>query len=240
MAQPASIEVIRRTAAILRCCRDASTGLSLGDISKAVGLPRSTVQRIVQALIGEELLTSNGKAGSICLGPEALSLTSVHQLDVMEVAQPHLKHLSDVTGETVDLSRLQRDHLIFVNQIAGTHRLRAVSSVGENFPLMTTANGRAVLAMMTERELAASRVMLAPLSRRRHLQQMLAAVRTRGYALDENEHTDGISAIGVAFRDKSSILHAISIPVPTVRFKARRAVFARELMRTQADILAEM
>lgn len=240
MARFSGIQVIQRAAAILRCCRDAGKGLSLGDIAKRVVLPRSTVQRLVQAMQAENLLRSDGKASSIRLGFDAISLAADHQLDVIEVAQPHLKHLSDVTGETVDLARLQRDHLVFVNQITGTHRLRAVSSVGEIFPLHVTANGKAVLAAMTDMELAASKLLLAPASQRRHLQHMLAQVRAKGFALDENEHTEGISAVGVAFRDHNGSLYAISIPVPTVRFKIGRATFTRELLQTRANILDDL
>ena len=67
-----------------------------------------------------------------------------------EIAHPFLKELSQKTGETVDLSVLRRDYLIFLDQVVGDQRLRAVSAVGEAFPLTSTANGKAVLAMLDD------------------------------------------------------------------------------------------
>ena len=52
------------------------------------------------------------------------------------------------TQETVDLAVLRGDALVFIDQIAGTQRLRAVSSIGEAFPLTSTANGKACLALL--------------------------------------------------------------------------------------------
>jgi hypothetical protein len=48
---------------------------------------------------------------------------------VVELAHPYLKQLSIKTGETVDLALFRRDHMVFVDQIAGSHRLRAAFKV---------------------------------------------------------------------------------------------------------------
>ena len=56
------IQVIARAAAVLRALKDSQTGLSLGQIADRVALPRSTVQRIVAALIDERLLVATRAA----------------------------------------------------------------------------------------------------------------------------------------------------------------------------------
>ena len=53
-------------------------------------------------------------------------------------------------SETVDLSAVKGDHLVFVDQVTGSQRLRAVSAVGETFPLYCTANGKAYLAQLDD------------------------------------------------------------------------------------------
>ena len=68
------IQVISRAAAILRVVEQEGTGLSLGQIAGRVGLARSTVQRIVNALEGEGLLFVAGAAGKVVLGPALLRL----------------------------------------------------------------------------------------------------------------------------------------------------------------------
>jgi DNA-binding IclR family transcriptional regulator len=66
------VQVIARCAAILRALSEHSAGLSLGGIAKAVGLPRSTVQRIVNALEAEQFVESVGTGGGTRLGPAML------------------------------------------------------------------------------------------------------------------------------------------------------------------------
>src|SRR3546814_14830744 len=66
--QHARIQVIARTSRIMRALSAHPQGLSLGGIAAEVGLPRSTVQRIVTALVAENLLEPAGAAGGFRLG----------------------------------------------------------------------------------------------------------------------------------------------------------------------------
>ena len=242
-ALPSKIQVIRRAAQILRSCRDAGVGCSLGTIAVDVGLPRSTVQRIVAALIAEGFLRSDGSAGSVMLGPEIFSLGGSSDLDVAHIAGPHLMRLAQVTGETVDLAKVNRDHLIFISQIAGAHRLRAVSAVGEKFPFHCSANGKAALSLMTEREFQAAcparleKMTPATITSRKRLHAEIAQIKKNGMAFDRQEHSEGISAIGVAFRTATQAIHAISIPMPTIRFAENVDQFCVELETTKQRVL---
>src|SRR3546814_8964560 len=67
--QHGGIQVIARTSRIMRALSAHPQGLSLGGIAAEVGLPRSTVQRIVTALVAENLLEPAGAAGGFRLGP---------------------------------------------------------------------------------------------------------------------------------------------------------------------------
>jgi DNA-binding IclR family transcriptional regulator len=219
----AGIQVIARAAAILRALRDDADGLSLGQIAERVGLPRSTVQRIVGALQVERLVIASSSGGSIRLGPEITALSEATRYNVVEECRLHLSELSRRLGETADLSVLRGAGMIFLDQVPGTHRLRTVSAVGDVFPLTNTANGRAALALLPE---ARARGLAEDEWRRWHqkgdwarFSEILAKIRDTGLACDDNAHTDGISALGGAFRDRNGEIHAISVPVPSQRFE---------------------
>jgi DNA-binding IclR family transcriptional regulator len=240
------IQVIARAAAVLRLCKEQPCGLSLGAIAEHTGLPRSTVQRIVAALADEGLLLANGDAGGVRLGPQILAWTESTRFDVIEVAHPHLKRLAEETGETVDLALFRRDHMIFVDQIAGNHRLRAISAVGEPFPLHCTANGKAALALLDDDEVRGyclngmTRFTDNTLVTLGGLRKDLRRIRASGIATDREEHTVGISAVGVAFRDYSGAIYAISIPMPTVRFAAHADAFGRALLQASKTVLTDI
>jgi DNA-binding IclR family transcriptional regulator len=232
------IQVISRASAILRLCSAATDGLSLGNIATAIGLPRSTVQRIVNALVTEGLLYNDGTRRSIRTGRGLHALLPTPRADVIEIAHPFLKALSQTTGETVDLALLRGDHLVFVDQVAGSQRLRTVSSVGEIFPLHNTANGKAALSLLSEADvrnalLLSGRAQGAKLAR---LVSEIERARRTGIAEDNDEHMEGISAIGTAFSPVGGNIYAISIPLPSVRFKSRKKELAVLLLAFRSQI----
>ncbi len=237
------IQVIGRAAAVLRVLRDDPEGLSLGQIATRVGLARSTVQRIVAALQAERLVTTAGNTG-IRLGPELASLAAAAKFDPVPLFRPCLTRMVEKTGETADLSILRDGAMVFLDQVPGTHRLRAVSSVGEVFPLTTTANGRSVLALLPEEE--ARNLAEAEWSRGGarldwdRLRRILAETCKCGFALDRDEHTEGISAVGIAMRSHLGEIYAVSIPVPSHRFDLVTALVTREILRSARDLRRQL
>lgn len=221
-AKNSRIQVISRAALILRILAQQTDGLSLGQIASRAQLPRSTVQRIIGALTSEGFALSDGKSGGIKLGPEIQSLAQASVGDVKERMRPLMREISEQTGETVDLAVLKRGRMHFIDQIVGNHRLRTVSSIGETFPLTTTANGKAALACLDQAE--AARLVLAELEMDRNEDRLMSileeleAIRTGEIATDEDEHTEGISAFGFALKDATGDVIAISVPVPSSRF----------------------
>lgn len=236
------IRVIARAAAILRALERHPEGLTLGDIADLVGLPRSTVQRIVDALDREHFVIAASVAGGVRLGPALIALAASTRLEIAEFARPALVQLAKEVGETVDLSVLAQDRVVFVDQIPGMQRLRAVSAVGISFPPHCTASGKALLAALPKpqldklrKRLKLSRLTKNSLASWEELDRELDLIRRRGVAFDREEHSLGICAVGAAVRFPTGELAAVSIPVPTQRFAANEKMLAQVLVeRCQA------
>ena len=64
------VRLIARAAAILRALTEQPRGASLGELAKATGIPRSTVQRLVAALEAERMVTTNAQRPGVRLGVE--------------------------------------------------------------------------------------------------------------------------------------------------------------------------
>jgi DNA-binding IclR family transcriptional regulator len=235
------VQVIARAAAILRALEDESSGLSLGQIAQRVNLARSTVQRIVAALEAEKFLIAASPTGRVRLGPTILRLADSARTDFVAIVRPYLTQLSSELKETVDLSVVKTDHLVFIDQVIGSQRLRMVSAVGETFPLYCTANGKAYLATLDDAAIAkligASYEARTPrtLTRLEDLLRDLKTVRKAGVAIDREEHAQGVCAAGVVTRDPVGNVVAISVPVPAQRFyKHQRTIVARLLATKEA------
>jgi len=244
--EKSQIQVIARAAAILRALEHEPSGLSLGQIAQRVGLARSTVQRIVAALAFEKLLIAASPTGRVRLGPGLLRLAASVQSDFVSVARPFLVALSHELHETVDLAAVKHDHLLFIDQVVGSQRLRTVSAVGETFPLHCTANGKAFLAELDpagiEKLIGKSYERRTPktLTRLDNLTVDLKSARRTGVAFDREEHTLGICAAGIALPDPFGNFFAISVPVPSPRFQAREKLIIEKLLATKHALQEHM
>lgn len=233
------VQVIARAASIMRALEDTTTGLSLGEIAIKVGLARSTVQRIVAALESEKLVVAASPAGRVRLGPTIFRLAGSVRTDFVALAKPFLVELSKELHETVDLASIKGDHLVFIDQVIGSQRLRTVSAVGESFPLYCTANGKAYLAELDDEAVEAligkNYKTRTPntLTKLPQLLDEIREIRRNGFAVDHEEHTLGICAAGVAMRDMLGNFVAISVPVPAQRFQQERAQICERLLATK-------
>jgi len=240
------IQVIARAAKVLRILENEKDGLSLGQIAKRVGLPRSTVQRIVNALADEQLLIAATPNARVALGPAILRMAANTNFDFAKFVRPHLESLAQRTGETVDLSMQRGDKMVFVDQITASHRLSAVSAVGESFPTFSSANGKAALSLMDNDSIASllgnglfkeTPNTITSMSR---LISEIEEIRQTNIATDAEEHTEGISALGTAFTDPLGRIFAVSVPVPTIRFLRSKESLTAALRDFREGMLASL
>ena len=236
------IQVIARAAEILRVLQTHPGGLSQAEIGARVGMARSTVSRILNALEDEGLVASRGARGPYRLGPEIARMASTVRLSVVTDMHPFLAELSRSLDETVDLSILDGDRASFIDQVVPPRRLRAMSAVGESFPLYCCANGKALLASLSP-ELRAQALpgRLVPLTPATvtslaALRDELERFAAEGVAYDREEQTEGICAVAVALAGVTEELVAVSVPVPAQRFYGREPELAQALLAWAAKV----
>ncbi|MGV1009844.1 MAG: IclR family transcriptional regulator [Dermatophilaceae bacterium] len=238
----AGIQVIARAGELLRALAAAPGGLSQAELAERLSLARTTVHRILGALEDEGLVAVSRSRGRYRLGPQIARLAESMKVDLIARVHPHLEALSRALDETVDLSVLEHGRVTFLDQVVARHTLRAVSAVGESFPAHSCAPGKAMLAGLGAQALRSalpSRLeALTPstVTTLSALRRELSTVRERGYALDLEEHTVGICAVGAAVVTRDGTPMAISVPIPTQRFAGRELAMAERLQATCARI----
>ena len=222
---PLGVQVIARAAEVLRALERADQGLSLGQLAKQLELPKSTVQRIVAALDRENFVVTASPQAGVRLGPALVRIARSAHCGLVDIARPCLEELAQRTGETVDLAVLKGAEAIFMDHIEGMHRLRAVSATGVSFPLYCSANGKAILAALSDPTLAQmkkkihlTKITPNSVASWKQLEAEIAKIRKTGVAYDVEEHTLGISAVGASFIGPEGEIAAISIPTPSLRF----------------------
>jgi DNA-binding IclR family transcriptional regulator len=198
------IQVLRRAAAALDEIATAPAQLRQVDIEARLGLAKSTVRRLLTGLV-EIGFAKTDENGRFDLGPRILGLTNADGSQLAARFRPTLETVAAATGETVDLSVLRGSQMWFIDQIESRHRLRAVSAVGGRFPLASTANGKAALAARGGADIVAT------------------------LSFDRDEHTEGISAAGIAGVVAGGHVVAISVPAPSDRYLANERTIVAAL-----------
>ena len=157
----------------------------------------------------------------------AVRLAAGQHGDLRAELRPLLRTLSTEINETVDLSVLIRARVSFIDQVAAPHRLRAVSAVGASFPAHCTANGKALLACYSDASYASS-CRAAP-GGDTGTRTPIARGCSRSWddppcrlAIDREEHTVGICAIGAAVRMPRDRWRRSSVPVPDATLHGQR------------------
>lgn len=236
----AGIQVIARAAAVMRALGNNPQGLSLAAIAQIVDLPRSTVQRIINALESEYLVETLGPSGGFRLGPALGQLISQTQTDIISLLRPHMLDLSEQLQESVCLSALVNDKVYVVNRTIAERELRVVFPIGIKAPAYATAGGKAHLATLTEEGLR--QLLPDPLPSLTPqtldfagLQAQLALIRDGAVAEDHGELIDGLSSFSVLL-DTYLGRYSISVVVPSCRAVTHKETIRQALLSCRQNV----
>lgn len=240
MEEPRSggIQVIARASAIMRALVAQPQGLSLASIAHSVGLPRSTVQRIIGALETEDLVEALPGSG-YRLGPGLHQLILQAHGDIISIVRESLEQLGESLGETVAVSCVRGQQSNVIIQVTGESELRVVIPLGRSLPMHATADGKVLLSTLSDddirqwlpskpEKLTANTLDLPALI------EQIQEIRNDGIAMDVEEHTLGVSAISILLPTFMGP-HAVTVVAPTARFAARQTAFREALEKFRED-----
>ncbi|MDX5626712.1 MULTISPECIES: IclR family transcriptional regulator [unclassified Brenneria] len=234
------IQVISRAASILRAL--GCEGISLGALASRTNLPRSTVQRIVDALKEENLV--EGSESGVRLGWGISELAKMSYSDVAAQLRRPMEMLYEMTHETVDISTLYGAEVYCLDRIVSDQTVRVVPTADRPKPLYAMANGKAILSSMDDDAIAGLFKHGMPALTKNtitSLDKLLAdihRVRATGFAFDYQEHAEGVCAIGIPLQVHCCSPHAISIVVPSFRFESRLTIMKEALTQVKASCVS--
>lgn len=242
---------IHKAVEILDALAREPAGLGARALEGRIGLPRSTVQRLLEALEETGMVKQDEETHRYVLGVRTLQLgvASLGRVDVRTYALPHMRRLRDLSGETVGLNIRAGDARMYIEQIESPHQLRSKAEIGQPYPLYSGAPGRILLAFLAEGEIA--RILegseLVPLTastpvREEEILASLRRIRSEGIAAAFAETIAGLNTLAAPIRGADGgVVAALSVSGPETRFaeEAMRAV-RPSLIDTAAAISSEM
>jgi len=225
------VNSVKRAAAILSLLGKEGR-LSLTQICRTLRIPKSTTFSILETLEAERIVEKDEPTGTFSLGIRLLELGQEAQknFELRKVASPYLQQLNHALDETVHLTVLDDDEVLYVECFDSSKRLRTYSVIGIRGPLHCTAVGKAILAFLDDDQKIrlVNRLELVKftpntITERKALLEDLDLVRRRGYSVDDVEHEEGVRCVGAPVYDnKGRACASISISGPTQRITKER------------------
>ena len=221
-----SVQTIERASAILRCFMESDIELGVTLLSRQVGIHKSSVSRLLSALRKEGFVEQNPMTGKWRLGLGLLDLAGavLERMDLRKVAQAPLRNLAAQTQETVNITVLDGNECVNIENIPSPKLIQHAGRLGRRTPLHCTSTGKAFLAFLPteERETILSSTLLPctenSIVDRRDLERELDRIRKQEYAIAHEEYEEGLSAIAAPIRDHTGqVVATISISGPSYR-----------------------
>jgi len=205
---------------------DSADGLSLTELSRTLGMHRTTLLRVLTTLQARGYVSRNRMTDRFRLGMRVLSLAStvLRGLDLRQVARPTLERLCAETQELVLLTVLDHGAVVTVECLEGNQTIALRTELGARRPAYCTASGKALLAHMADDEvdqiLATGMPPVTPrtITSADVMRQHLAETRERGFAWDDEERLEGVRCVASAVFDvEGHTRGAVSIASPSLR-----------------------
>jgi IclR family acetate operon transcriptional repressor len=237
-----------RAFALLELIAAADQPPTLEDLTRASGLPKPSVYRILQLLIRGELVEREVSAKRYIVGPRVAALSLAVQIRSPQRRERHaiLSRLVDEIGETCNLTMLDGNEAVYLDRVETAAIVRLHMRIGSRVPLHCTASGKLFLAHLpspTVRRLLRA----APLKRYTErtitsadsLERELARIRAAGVGTDSGEFLDGSVCLAVPVVDsRRRVCAAVAVHGPAPRMTLRKGYTFLPAMRRAAAAIA--
>jgi DNA-binding IclR family transcriptional regulator len=221
-----SVPSVERALAILEVLAASKGGLTLAELTRRLGLARSSTHCLLLTLERCGYLLRNNSTHRYVFGLKVFSLANLalSRIALREQAGPFLHELMETSRLTVHMAVLDRGEAVIVEKVEPPGLLRLASWVGKRFDLHCTGVGKALLAHLPESEF--DRVLKLGLARHnentvasvKKLREQIAHIRRVGYSLEDEEGEIGFRCIGAPIFDHTSnVAAAISVAGTTAQ-----------------------
>lgn len=182
--------------------------LGVSEISKALGLQKTSTFYIVKTLLSMGWLIQETPNGKYKLGSRLLRVSAMVSQNVTaeEVILQEMNRLLNEYNEDVVLTAMVDGLPICVEKVHSSNMLRIQSKVGRVGNLVRGSTGKALLAWQPEEFIQETlEEKLSDPQEREQLRNNLTQIRQQGYCISVSEQDAGVMSVAVPIRDQSGV-----------------------------------
>jgi len=238
--------IIAKAFQILELIAKKDKRMTLSDLSRELGINKSTVHGIAHALERAGAIVRDNTTRRYALGMTLFELAKAGsvRIDLKDIAHPIMEDLMKSTLQSVFLGIRSGEHVSIIDIVESTQALKITSPIGTRVPLLAGAIGKAFLASMEESQAIS---LIRVLGLRRFTEKSItdsglymkqvAEACVSGYGLDDEEYIQGVRAVASVIHNPGQQMSAVWVVGFTPSMSAKKLpVFAMETKRAAEAI----
>lgn len=209
------IRSVDRALFIIETLTNYRQGLGLIELSKKVGLNKSTTYRMLCAIMARGWVSKNPITGNYRATLKIFELGSRVSLrtNVLTISRPYLDELSEKFGETIHLVVPDGPDVVYVyKEESSIQTIKMGSQIGVRNPMFVTGVGKAILSFLDQHTVKHYWEISNISSRTKNtivdfdsMVHELSVSKERGWALDNEENEIGVRCIAVPVLNNENI-----------------------------------
>ncbi|WP_231495780.1 IclR family transcriptional regulator [Paucisalibacillus sp. EB02] len=250
MSNVLTVQSVDRALEIIEKLKDNPNGIGVTDLSVMLGVSKSTVHRLLMSLSQGNYVKKDSVTERYQLGLKFLELGDIvsENLDVRKLASPLLKELSTKTSETVHLVVMEYNEVVYIDKVESPETIRMYSRVGKRASMHCTGVGKVFLAHLPEwdveriiKEKPMVKFTENTLITKEDLFIELRRIKSKGYAIDNEEHEVGVKCIAAPIIDyKGNIIAAVSVSAPIMRLNDEKFELMKQEVLYYSQKISEL
>lgn len=220
--------------------------LGVSAIAQNLGWQKSNAHRLLTTLkalgyVRQDPVTSRYE---LSLKTWELGMKVVGRSVIKRCALPFIRNLNQQFKETVNLSILVGDEILYLDSMLSPFPLRPTASPGARVPAIFTASGKCLLAYWPDAETIARRIIEThPEGEKIRLEELLdelESIRKRGYAISLSGWRLNVNSVAVPIQNRNGFsVAAIGISGPAERMDTERILAMAPALMNAASEIAE-
>lgn len=242
------IKSVQKTIELLAYMNEDNKSVGVRETSRILDVSKSTLQRILNTLLDENVIKFDESTQTYSLDYGAMSLASAlmetnHHLKL--IAENPMRHLRDLTGETVSLHQKVDNQQIVVYQIKSENELKWSMPTGQSYEIEKGASGKLLLAYLNDSERTH---IMNELKKKLNeseitkLEKDIKNIKEKGYSISKAELSGGTMGIAVPIINKrtNDVDTVLSIYGPIHRIELKQIDKVVELLQDVSKTISNL
>ena len=236
---------VHKAMAVVSAFSYAEPVLGVSELSRRLGLGKSTVHRILATLLADGFVErTRDERYRLSIKMYDIGQQVAASIELRELVHPALERLRNESGETAHVAVLSGADVVYVDRLESPQMLRVLTRVGRRRPAHATSSGKCLLAFGGPADLAAvvagglPRLGPRTITSKSMLEKALATVRRTGYAISIEEAAPDVASVAAPIFDGSGeCVAAVSVAGPVTRIPQERLdKLARSVLAAAASV----